>query len=404
MEENNKDKILYISVDDIIPNRFQPRLAFNENELNELASSISKYGVIQPIILRNIGNKYEIIAGERRYKASCLAGLKKVPAIINNTDDNTSAEIALLENLQRKNLTPIEEAQSYKKLMNRGFTQEEIANKLGISQSAIANKLRLLNLPKKVQNALLYNKISERHARSLLTLNDEELQISLLDRIINERLTVKQTEEEIDILLNKTKNANDIPIEIQKYISGDRVDNIEKDKQDISKSPYESEELEKLLESKNSNEQKTNSYVFKIPDVVNIDDNFNTNKEFDRDNNLLIKENKDFEIDINPFQRDINTNMNNNVYDRLSQNFKNDILEDNDNVTDNPIIKEKEEIKEQSSEYINDNNQTNIPKIIGLIRDYLGEIKGSSKIISTEEKDLSDKYQIIIEIDKNISE
>lgn len=404
MEENNKDKILYISVDDIIPNRFQPRLAFNENELNELASSISKYGVIQPIILRNIGNKYEIIAGERRYKASCLAGLKKVPAIINNTDDNTSAEIALLENLQRKNLTPIEEAQSYKKLMNRGFTQEEIANKLGISQSAIANKLRLLNLPKKVQNALLYNKISERHARSLLTLNDEELQISLLDRIINERLTVKQTEEEIDILLNKAKNANDIPIEIQKYISGDRVDNIEKDKQDISKSPYESEELEKLLESKNSNEQKTNSYVFKIPDVVNIDDNFNTNKEFDRDNNLLIKENKDFENDINPFQRDINTNMNNNVYDRLSQNFKNDILEDNDNVTDNPIIKEKEEIKEQSSEYINDNNQTNIPKIIGLIRDYLGEIKGSSKIISTEEKDLSDKYQIIIEIDKNISE
>ncbi|MDD6272940.1 MAG: ParB/RepB/Spo0J family partition protein [bacterium] len=404
MEENNKDKILYISVDDIIPNRFQPRLAFNENELNELASSISKYGVIQPIILRNIGNKYEIIAGERRYKASCLAGLKKVPAIINNTDDNTSAEIALLENLQRKNLTPIEEAQSYKKLMNRGFTQEEIANKLGISQSAIANKLRLLNLPKKVQNALLYNKISERHARSLLTLNDEELQISLLDRIINERLTVKQTEEEIDILLNKTKNANDIPIEIQKYISGDRVDNIEKDKQDISKSPYESEELEKLLESKNSNEQKTNSYVFKIPDVVNIDDNFNTTKEFDRDNNLLIKENKDFENDINPFQRDINTNMNNNVYDRLSQNFKNDILEDNDNVTDNPIIKEKEEIKEQSSEYINDNNQTNIPKIIGLIRDCLGEIKGSSKIISTEEKDLSDKYQIIIEIDKNISE
>ena len=404
MEENNKDKILYISVDDIIPNRFQPRLAFNENELNELASSISKYGVIQPIILRNIGNKYEIIAGERRYKASCLAGLKKVPAIINNTDDNTSAEIALLENLQRKNLTPIEEAQSYKKLMNRGFTQEEIANKLGISQSAIANKLRLLNLPKKVQNALLYNKISERHARSLLTLNDEELQISLLDRIINERLTVKQTEEEIDILLNKTKNANDIPIEIQKYISGDRVDNIEKDKQDISKSPYESEELEKLLEIKNSNEQKTNSYVFKIPDVVNIDDNFNTTKEFDRDNNLLIKENKDFENDINPFQRDINTNMNNNVYDRLSQNFKNDILEDNDNVTDNPIIKEKEEIKEQSSEYINDNNQTNIPKIIGLIRDYLGEIKGNSKIISTEEKDLSDKYQIIIEIDKNISE
>ena len=123
--ENNKDKIIHVPVEDILPNRFQPRLAFDEKELNELAASIAKYGIIQPIVLRNIGDKYEIIAGERRFKASQLVGLTKVPAIINNTDDNTSAEIALLENLQRKNLTPIEEAQSYKKLIDRGFTQEE---------------------------------------------------------------------------------------------------------------------------------------------------------------------------------------------------------------------------------------------------------------------------------------
>ena len=143
----DKDKIIYVPVEDILPNRFQPRLAFDEKELNELASSIAKYGIIQPIVLRNIGDKYEIIAGERRFKASQIAGLTKVPAIINNTDDNTSAEIALLENLQRKNLTPIEEAQSYKKLIDRGFTQEEIATKLGVSQSSVANKMRLLNLP-----------------------------------------------------------------------------------------------------------------------------------------------------------------------------------------------------------------------------------------------------------------
>ena len=111
-----KDKIVNVSVEDILPNRFQPRLAFDEKELNDLSESIVKYGIIQPIVLRQIGDKYEIIAGERRYKASVLAGLKTIPAIINNTDDNTSAEIALLENLQRKNLTVIEEAQSFKKL------------------------------------------------------------------------------------------------------------------------------------------------------------------------------------------------------------------------------------------------------------------------------------------------
>ena len=100
--EDNKDKIVYIPVEDILPNRFQPRLAFDEKELNELASSIAKYGIIQPIVLRNIGDKYEIIAGERRFKASQIAGLTKIPAIINNTDDNTSAEIALLENYNEK--------------------------------------------------------------------------------------------------------------------------------------------------------------------------------------------------------------------------------------------------------------------------------------------------------------
>ena len=156
---SDKKEVIYIPLEDIIPNRFQPRLAFDDKELNNLANSIIKYGVIQPIIVRNVGEKYEIIAGERRYKASKVAGLKKIPAIVNNTDDNTSAEMALLENLQRKNLTVIEEAKSYKKLIDRGFTQELIASKLSISQSTIANKIRLLNLPKSVQDALLYNKI-----------------------------------------------------------------------------------------------------------------------------------------------------------------------------------------------------------------------------------------------------
>lgn len=197
-------QIQLINIVDIIPNRFQPRLTFDENALQELAASIKEHGIIQPLVLRRLGDKYEIIAGERRYKASQLAGLQQVPAIIANMDDNKSAEVAIVENLQRKNLSAIEEAKSYKKLLDRGYlTQEELAKKMGISQSSIANKIRLLNLTDEVQNALAEEKISERHARSLLQVTDAPKQVELLNRVINERLTVRQLEEEIKKIVVK---------------------------------------------------------------------------------------------------------------------------------------------------------------------------------------------------------
>ena len=156
---NQESQIYQINILDIIPNRFQPRLTFDEQALQELAASIKEHGIIQPLVLRRLGDKYEIIAGERRYKASQLAGLDKVPAIVVNMDDNKSAEVAIVENLQRKNLSAIEEAKSYKKLLDRGYlTQEELAKKMGISQSSIANKIRLLNLTDEVQNALAEEK------------------------------------------------------------------------------------------------------------------------------------------------------------------------------------------------------------------------------------------------------
>lgn len=194
---NTEQKIIQVAIEDIIPNRFQPRLAFDEEGLKELSESIRQHGIIQPLVLRRLGNKYEIIAGERRFKASTMAGLRNVPAIISDIDDNKSAEIALVENIQRRNLTPIEEAKSYKNLLDRGYmTQEQLAEKMGVSQSGIANKLRLLNLAPEVQDALLTSKISERHARSLLSLPQEE-QAEWLNKIITKRLTVRQLDLEI---------------------------------------------------------------------------------------------------------------------------------------------------------------------------------------------------------------
>lgn len=201
---DNEREIIEVSLDDIIPNRFQPRLSFDEQGLNELAESIRQHGIIQPLVLRKIGDKYEIIAGERRYKASYIAGLSKVPAVIIDLNDNESAEVAIVENIQRKNLSPIEEAKSYKKLLDRGYlTQEELAGRMGKTQATISNKLRLLNLDEKVQDALLNNRISERHARSLLRVEDKEMQKEILDEIITNRLNVRDTEDLITNRLNK---------------------------------------------------------------------------------------------------------------------------------------------------------------------------------------------------------
>ena len=212
MSNNEKilNNVIEVSNDDILPNRFQPRKHFDEENILELSESIKEHGMFQPIIVRKIGDKYEIIAGERRYKANILAGNDTVPIIVKNLDDKESSEVAVIENIQRQDLTPIEEAISYKRILDMGYiTQEQLARKIGKSQSAIANKIRLLKLSDEVQEALMEKQISERHARSLLKLESLKDQNLMLDRIINERLTVRKTDEEIKNMNNNVLNNNE---------------------------------------------------------------------------------------------------------------------------------------------------------------------------------------------------
>lgn len=187
--------VVEINLDEVRPNPYQPRKVFNEESLNELAKSISEYGVIQPIIVKKSIKGYELVAGERRTRAAKLAGLKTIPAIIKEFDDNEMMEIALIENIQRENLNPIEEALSYENIIRlRNFTQEEVAEKFGKSRSYITNILGLLRLPKYTTELVSKGELSMGHARVLSKLDNDELIDSLAQKIIKEGISVRETE------------------------------------------------------------------------------------------------------------------------------------------------------------------------------------------------------------------
>ncbi len=203
-EANHHEKIVQVKLEQIRPNKYQPRTVFSEEKIEELARTIHTHGVIQPIVIRSVDtDSYEIIAGERRYRAMKKLGWSEVPAIIRELDDKETASIALIENLQREELTAIEEAYAYEKLLElHGLTQEALAQRLGKGQSTVANKLRLLKLPETIKDAILRKEISERHARALIPIKDDELQQKLHQEIIEEQLNVKQLEARIEQLLN----------------------------------------------------------------------------------------------------------------------------------------------------------------------------------------------------------
>jgi len=197
--------IVYLRMDSIKPNPYQPRKQFGNTSLDELSASIKQYGVMQPITVREIAyDKYEVIAGERRLRASRMAGLSQIPTIIIEADDNKAAILALLENLQREDLSYMEEAEGYCNLIKEhGFTQEELAQKIGKSQSTIANKIRLLKLSPIIKKILSDNELSERHARALLKLSSEQLQLKVIKIVLERSFNVKRTEELVEAAIRK---------------------------------------------------------------------------------------------------------------------------------------------------------------------------------------------------------
>ncbi len=204
-----ENRITTIALDLIESNPFQPRENFDEKGIEELAESIKEKGVIQPIIVREHGDKYQIVAGERRFLAAKKAGLSSIPAIIKDITDEESAEIALIENVQRKDLNPIEEALAYKRLIeNFHYTQEELAKRIGKDRATIANSLRLLNLPEEIIEKIKRGLITAGHARAILSLKDEGEQKRLAEEIIEKKLSVRESER-------LAKNREDLPEEFK---------------------------------------------------------------------------------------------------------------------------------------------------------------------------------------------
>lgn len=264
-EENTKGAETVVKITKVEPNRSQPRKNFNEDALQELADSIKQFGLLQPILVQDKGEYYEIIAGERRWRAAKLAGLKEVPVIIRNYSSQEIVEISLIENIQREDLNPIEEAQAYKRLLTEfNLKQDEVAERVSKSRTAVTNSMRLLKLCDGVQQMIIDDMLSTGHARALIPIEDPELQLQLAQRIFDEKLSVREVEKLVKSILKPAEEKpkkEEIPQSLM-YIY-QNIENKLKDKlsRKVAISPkgkngsgkieiefYSNDDLEKLIE------------------------------------------------------------------------------------------------------------------------------------------------------------
>lgn len=260
IEEKAKGDIMEININEISPNEEQPRRSFDEDKLQSLAQSIKEHGIIQPVVVQKDGNFYKIIAGERRWRASRIAGLKKIPVIIKELSKRDTMEISLIENLQREDLNPIEEALAYKNLIEEfKLTQEEIANRIGKSRPAIANSLRLLNLDKRVMNYIIEGILTEGHGKIIAGLDSDEIQYEVSKKVIDDGLNVRQTEKLIkNIQDNKPKEeekpvkkeifVRDIEDRLKSYLGTKVTINKGKKKSKIEIEYYTEEDLQRIID------------------------------------------------------------------------------------------------------------------------------------------------------------
>ncbi len=437
MNPEAKDEVVQLFLDDIIPNRFQPREVFDERALKELAVSIREHGVIQPIIVRNVNGKYEIIAGERRYKASALAGLTKIPAIVRDLDDKEASKVALLENLQRKNLNPIEEARTYQKILEIDqMTQEALAKTMGKSQAAVSNKIRLLSLPDEIQDALLKEQISERHARALLNLEDSNKQKEMLEKVISNKMSVRMLEDEIKKETGqqeeKQEDIQDNSLSIASFVNNNPLTptadlpEIQDNYGKVTIAPPEGESMPA--------ENKFLNYG-EIDNDNNDDEDLN---DIPLDVSGTPSMSPLSPVDLDDFKSNTSTIENNNDNNSSLDNLLNisPALSSNPLNTDNfitpaeKIVKTDTQVKEQAADYfttpdlvdlnassgvaMNNSSPSNLTTVggddgevydveesIDKIRALVSELNQHGVRIKTDEMNFEKTYQIIIKIEKN---
>ena len=408
-------EIFDIELTDIMPNRFQPREIFEDEALRELSASIREHGVIQPIIVRKVGDKFEIIAGERRFRASQLAGKETIPALVRDIDDKEAAKIALLENLQRKDLTPIEEAKTYQTILKLdNITQEELAQNLGKSQSAVANKLRLLNLDEEVQTALLNSQISERHARSLLPIPHEK-QRELLHKIIENRLTVRQVDEEIMRLTGKMPEQDEIELS-QPSIPSPMNQNLNNNQNIISQNIIGSTpSIENAPITPEQNVIQNQNIIKTEPEVPVIEPKITSTSEMSMVQQKEIKEepnNINGPIIETPQEENLEAENETPIIPEISSEQERPAVDpkQEEKPASFNIFDSLREKPEEQTTTINSEKEAvqtpyeNIYDLRFAINNFRQAIQNTEKFgfkVKAEEIDNPDKYQIVITIDKN---